>query len=147
LQQRFEQGSGLGIREVPSDHAAAVDVEDDVEIEVAPLGRKNGCAIPGSFCTGCAEYQRIECAIRRAIQADRAGRGSFFPLSLGDMAQALAGAGAGRGWGVGFQRQDAKTPRTPSEDADLFAFLASSRLGALALNSSRPLAITKRRRL
>ena len=39
VEQRFEQGGGLGIGEVPSDDAAAVDIENDVEIEVSPFGR------------------------------------------------------------------------------------------------------------
>ena len=38
VEQRLEQGCGLGIGDMPSDDTAAVDVEDDVEIEVAPLG-------------------------------------------------------------------------------------------------------------
>ena len=38
VEQRLEQNSALGIGDAPADDAAAEDVEDDIEIEVAPLG-------------------------------------------------------------------------------------------------------------
>jgi len=38
LQQRLEEGSTFDIGDAPADDAAAEDVEDNVEVEVAPLG-------------------------------------------------------------------------------------------------------------
>ena len=38
VEQRLEERSALGISDAPTDHAAAEDVEDDVEIEVTPFG-------------------------------------------------------------------------------------------------------------
>ena len=39
LEQSFEQNGAFRIHDTPADHAAAVDVEDHIEIEVAPFGR------------------------------------------------------------------------------------------------------------
>ena len=38
VEQRLEESGALGIGYAPADHAAAEDVENDVEIEVAPFG-------------------------------------------------------------------------------------------------------------
>jgi hypothetical protein len=38
-EQRFEQSGCFGLGDLPTDNAAAVAVEDDIEIELAPLGR------------------------------------------------------------------------------------------------------------
>jgi len=37
-QQRLEEGGSFDIGDAPADHAAAEDVEDDVQVEIAPLG-------------------------------------------------------------------------------------------------------------
>ena len=37
VEQRPEQRRGFGVRDTPADHAAAVDIDDHVKVEVSPL--------------------------------------------------------------------------------------------------------------
>jgi len=39
IEQGAEQAGGFGIGNAPADNATAEDVEDDIEVEIAPFGR------------------------------------------------------------------------------------------------------------
>jgi hypothetical protein len=58
LQQRLEEGGTFAIGDAPADHAAAEDVEDDVEVEVAPLGWPHQLGdVPGPDLIGAFSQQ------------------------------------------------------------------------------------------
>ena len=53
VEQRAEQGGGFSVGDTPADHAAAEDVEDDIQIEIVPLGGSHQFGdIPGPDLVG-----------------------------------------------------------------------------------------------
>ncbi len=58
LKQLLEQAGVFGVRDTPSDDAAAEDVDDDVEIKVGPLnGAHQLCDVPGPHLVGAGGQQ------------------------------------------------------------------------------------------
>jgi hypothetical protein len=58
IEQQLEQGGAFCIGDAPADHAAAEDVEDDVEIEVAPLAGSHQLGdVPGPHFIGPFDQQ------------------------------------------------------------------------------------------
>ena len=52
-EQFLELGGAFGVLDAPADHAAAEDVEDDIEIEVGPFHRTlQFCDVPGPDLIG-----------------------------------------------------------------------------------------------
>jgi len=87
VEQSFEQNGTFRIRDTPTDHAAAVDVEDHIKIEVAPFGRAFQFRdIPGPDLIGTLR-QKFRLLINRMAQL-----GTAFPDLMVFVKQTIHGS-------------------------------------------------------
>ena len=116
LEQRLELDGTFRMLDPPADHAAAIDVEDDVEMEAGPFDRPHQLGdVPGPYLVGClgqklgllidrvATLEAAFCNFALSRQypihrADRAKIVAFIEQGGKDLGQPL---GSGSGWRSG----------------------------------------------